>query len=107
MDGTSCSYDHPEDICVQGKCVQLGCDKILGSPVSEDDCGVCGGDGTKCRVKTKTFKGRGGGKKLIILQRGARNIRIVVKKMAKASKILLCIDQRPKDKISIQNILNP
>ena len=28
VDGTRCSYDKANDICVQGKCVPLGCDKV-------------------------------------------------------------------------------
>ena len=28
VDGTRCSYDRPNDICVQGKCVPLGCDMV-------------------------------------------------------------------------------
>lgn len=57
--------------------------QILGSPITEDHCGVCGGDGSKCKVKTKRFHGRAGGKKLIALQRGARKIKISIKKMPK------------------------
>jgi hypothetical protein len=35
IDGTKCSYDNPDNICVQGKCIQLGCDKVtkLGANV--------------------------------------------------------------------------
>ena len=51
LDGTPCSYDHPSDLCVQGECVQVGCDRILGSPMQEDVCGICGGDGTKCAIQ--------------------------------------------------------
>ena len=35
----------------QGECVQVGCDRILGSPLQEDVCGICGGDGTKCAIQ--------------------------------------------------------
>ena len=28
IDGTPCSYDNPTDVCVQGKCIKLGCDKV-------------------------------------------------------------------------------
>ena len=28
IDGTKCSYDEPSNICVQGKCIQVGCDKV-------------------------------------------------------------------------------
>lgn len=35
IDGTPCSYgDHPSGICVQGSCVQLGCDKVRGRSIS-------------------------------------------------------------------------
>ena len=29
IDGTPCSYDNPSDVCVQGKCIKLGCDKVI------------------------------------------------------------------------------
>ncbi|KAG7159640.1 A disintegrin and metalloproteinase with thrombospondin motifs 14-like 2, partial [Homarus americanus] len=48
VDGTPCSYDQPNDICVQGKCVAMGCDKVVASMAQEDECGVCGGDGATC-----------------------------------------------------------
>ena len=28
VDGTKCSYDLPNDICIQGKCAELGCDMV-------------------------------------------------------------------------------
>ena len=28
IDGTPCTYDNPTDVCVQGKCIKLGCDKV-------------------------------------------------------------------------------
>ena len=28
IDGTPCSYDNPSNVCVQGKCIKLGCDKV-------------------------------------------------------------------------------
>ncbi|KAG0713879.1 A disintegrin and metalloproteinase with thrombospondin motifs 3 [Chionoecetes opilio] len=88
VDGTLCSYDEPDDICVQdlslevlvmalealheeakplglevswlktkvqGKCVALGCDKVVGSRVQEDECGVCDGDGATCTPHTQTY----------------------------------------------------
>ena len=56
IDGTPCSYDHPSNICIQGSCVEVGCDKILGSPLQEDQCGICAGDGTKCSSETQTIR---------------------------------------------------
>jgi hypothetical protein len=29
VDGTPCSYADPDDVCVQGECVRLGCDKVI------------------------------------------------------------------------------
>ena len=64
---------------------------------------MCGGDGSKCKVKTKSFRGSfsssrvatagsGSGKKLLSLQRGARKIKIVMKKMPKVRRriVKLC-----------------
>ncbi len=28
IDGTRCSYDRPNDICIQGNCIPLGCDQV-------------------------------------------------------------------------------
>lgn len=36
------------DASYQGKCVAMGCDKIVASTAQEDECGVCGGDGATC-----------------------------------------------------------
>uniref|UniRef100_A0A665W306 ADAM metallopeptidase with thrombospondin type 1 motif, 18 n=1 Tax=Echeneis naucrates TaxID=173247 RepID=A0A665W306_ECHNA len=52
-DGTSCS-DHKGDVCIDGVCEAVGCDKILGSKVSLDACGVCKGNNSTC----KFFKGQ-------------------------------------------------
>ena len=29
VDGTVCSYDNQHNVCVQGSCVKLGCDKVV------------------------------------------------------------------------------
>eukprot|EP00094_Tigriopus_californicus_P000726 TCALIF_00704-PA protein Name:"Similar to ADAMTS3 A disintegrin and metalloproteinase with thrombospondin motifs 3 (Homo sapiens)" AED:0.09 eAED:0.10 QI:0/0/0/0.87/0.71/0.75/8/0/828 len=92
IDGTSCSYDHPSDVCIQGKCVKLGCDmtemrrynlvgQILGSPLVEDRCGTCGGNGDQCEVKYKELRGpfKSARTKIAYLPRGTRNIRILVR----------------------------
>ncbi|XP_055947307.1 protein madd-4-like isoform X3 [Argiope bruennichi] len=47
-DGTRCR-EGSLDMCVQGKCMQVGCDLQLGSEKKVDECGVCGGDGSSCR----------------------------------------------------------
>ena len=36
---------------------EIGCDRVLGSDLKEDDCGVCNGDGSKCRnISSKVTK---------------------------------------------------
>ncbi|XP_060523804.1 A disintegrin and metalloproteinase with thrombospondin motifs 2-like isoform X2 [Cylas formicarius] len=47
-DGTPCSYENQDDICVQGWCQTVGCDGKLNSTVTRDSCGVCGGDDSQC-----------------------------------------------------------
>lgn len=78
VDGTRCSYDQPNDICVQGKCVSMGCDKVVASRALEDECGMCGGDGATCihhqsdyhEVPPMDYS------RVAILPAGARNIMI-------------------------------
>ncbi|XP_072321525.1 ADAMTS-like protein 3 [Eucyclogobius newberryi] len=49
LDGTRCR-DNALDMCINGVCQEVGCDHQLGSRIKEDNCGVCGGDGTTCRL---------------------------------------------------------
>ncbi|KAG7335489.1 hypothetical protein KOW79_000182 [Hemibagrus wyckioides] len=50
-DGTPCVNNTPNDVCVGGRCLSEGCDGMLGSGVTRDRCGVCGGsDGSCVRV---------------------------------------------------------
>ena len=78
VDGTPCSYDDASNMCVQGECVKVGCDKILGSPLSEDQCGICAGDGTKCSTVSRTIKKKLGREltKFMVIPKGVRNIEI-------------------------------
>ncbi|CAH2274159.1 ADAMTS 5 [Pelobates cultripes] len=48
LDGTSCRTDY-DGICINGQCLQVGCDLILGSDEKTDICGVCGGKNASCR----------------------------------------------------------
>ncbi|XP_067932084.1 A disintegrin and metalloproteinase with thrombospondin motifs 9-like [Watersipora subatra] len=50
-DGTKC-IKHGLDICVAGRCEPAGCDNRLGSGLTNDICGVCGGDNSTCRMTT-------------------------------------------------------
>ena len=53
VDGTPCDVgDGTSRICVQGECLPVGCDNMLGSEMEEDKCRVCGGDGSNCNTVT-------------------------------------------------------
>ncbi|ESP05262.1 hypothetical protein LOTGIDRAFT_152088 [Lottia gigantea] len=43
--GTKCR-DRGDDVCIGGTCMSVGCDDIIGSGLSVDKCGVCGGTGS-------------------------------------------------------------
>ncbi|KAM9366905.1 ADAMTS-like protein 3 [Symphorus nematophorus] len=49
LDGTRCRAD-AFDMCISGVCQEVGCDRRLASGAREDNCGVCAGDGTTCRL---------------------------------------------------------
>ncbi|XP_067139893.1 A disintegrin and metalloproteinase with thrombospondin motifs 3-like [Centruroides vittatus] len=55
IDGTYCSYDNRNSICIQGHCVKIGCDKILNSQKKEDLCGICGGNSMLCKSVNKIY----------------------------------------------------
>jgi len=54
IDGTPCNQE-TTDICVDGKCLPAGCDRVLNSKKKVDKCGVCDGDNSSCRRFTGTF----------------------------------------------------
>uniref|UniRef100_A0A3B4XTR5 ADAMTS-like 3 n=1 Tax=Seriola lalandi dorsalis TaxID=1841481 RepID=A0A3B4XTR5_SERLL len=49
LDGTRCRSD-AFDMCISGVCQEVGCDRQLASGAREDNCGICGGDGSTCRL---------------------------------------------------------
>ncbi|XP_052003679.1 ADAMTS-like protein 3 [Xyrauchen texanus] len=49
LDGTRCKADSL-DMCISGICQEVGCDRQLGSNAKEDNCGVCAGNGSTCRL---------------------------------------------------------
>lgn len=55
VDGTPCSPDS-SSVCVQGRCIHAGCDRIIGSKKKFDKCMVCGGDGSSCSKQSGSFK---------------------------------------------------
>ena len=49
--------------------------------MKEDRCGVCGGDGSKCKVRSREFDrkmNKIGNTKIMLLPKGARNIQIIL-----------------------------
>ncbi|XP_033957655.1 A disintegrin and metalloproteinase with thrombospondin motifs 16 [Pseudochaenichthys georgianus] len=52
-DGTLCSQDR-SNVCIDGLCERVGCDRVLGSTAVPDACGVCQGDNSTCKI----FKGQ-------------------------------------------------
>jgi len=79
IDGTKCYNDGSLDICVDGQCMPVGCDKQLGSTKKEDKCGVCGGDGTTCNIVHGIYDNdnlKTGYNDLLTIPAGARNIKI-------------------------------
>ncbi|KAK3747376.1 hypothetical protein RRG08_035806 [Elysia crispata] len=55
-DGTPCSYTgNNSNICQEGECLMVGCDGKINSTKIEDMCGVCGGDGSTCKVVEGTI----------------------------------------------------
>ncbi|XP_077976796.1 ADAMTS-like protein 5 isoform X2 [Styela clava] len=46
-DGTRCG-NGGKDICIKGECTKIGCDNEIGSNMTEDVCGVCGGNNSTC-----------------------------------------------------------
>ncbi|XP_050528636.1 papilin isoform X2 [Daktulosphaira vitifoliae] len=78
IDGTLCDSESL-DVCVDGRCMPVGCDNILGSPIREDRCRNCGGDGTDCN----TVRGildmndlQYGYTDILLIPAGATNIRV-------------------------------
>ncbi|XP_077012241.1 ADAMTS-like protein 4 isoform X2 [Tamandua tetradactyla] len=78
QDGTLCQPG-ALDICVAGRCLSPGCDGILGSGRRPDGCGVCGGDGSTCRLISGNFTDLGvplGYQKILLIPAGASQLQI-------------------------------
>uniref|UniRef100_A0A8C0FR98 ADAMTS like 1 n=1 Tax=Bubo bubo TaxID=30461 RepID=A0A8C0FR98_BUBBB len=82
LDGTRC-YTESLDMCISGLCQIVGCDRQLGSTVKEDNCGVCNGDGSTCRMVRGQYKSQLSANKLddtvVAIPYGSRQIRLVLK----------------------------
>ncbi|XP_062509665.1 A disintegrin and metalloproteinase with thrombospondin motifs 9-like isoform X2 [Corticium candelabrum] len=75
-DGTLCRLQSNEKgMCIRGNCRRLGCDRIVGSSERVDRCGVCGGNGTGCKVVVGSYSPDDKGFVPIIeIPRGAVNV---------------------------------
>uniref|UniRef100_A0A803SZV5 Ig-like domain-containing protein n=1 Tax=Anolis carolinensis TaxID=28377 RepID=A0A803SZV5_ANOCA len=82
LDGTRCNAKSL-DMCISGICQAVGCDRQLGSHAKEDNCGVCAGDGSTCRLvrgQTKMhFSAEKREETVIAVPYGSRSARITVK----------------------------
>uniref|UniRef100_A0A8C2C2V5 ADAM metallopeptidase with thrombospondin type 1 motif, 16 n=1 Tax=Cyprinus carpio TaxID=7962 RepID=A0A8C2C2V5_CYPCA len=77
-DGTLCTQDS-SNVCIDGICERVGCDRMLGSNAVLDLCGVCKGDNSTC----KTYKGQFSKQhymsqyyRVVTIPSGARSIRV-------------------------------
>ncbi|XP_050439361.1 papilin isoform X2 [Adelges cooleyi] len=78
IDGTTCDEERL-DVCVEGKCMPVGCDNVLGSPIREDRCRNCGGDGTNCNTVRGVLDMNDlqyGYTDILLIPAGATNIRV-------------------------------
>lgn len=77
IDGTKCGLNR-YDICVNGLCRSGGCDNKLDSKVTLDECGVCGGDNSKCEEISGIYNKRAYGyNKVVQIPKGSSNIEIL------------------------------
>nr|XP_029497595.1 thrombospondin type-1 domain-containing protein 4-like [Oncorhynchus nerka] len=79
IDGTPCGQNETS-ICVAGRCQSLGCDEYLGSGKMMDNCGVCGGDNTACKLVSGLFQqhslNKVGYHKIVEIPEGATKINV-------------------------------
>ncbi|XP_064484437.1 papilin-like isoform X2 [Ornithodoros turicata] len=79
IDGTRCYDDGSLDVCVEGACMPVGCDHMLGSDAKEDKCRKCRGDGSSCETIEGVFTDENlqvGYHDILLIPVGATNIRI-------------------------------
>ncbi|XP_063001924.1 A disintegrin and metalloproteinase with thrombospondin motifs 4 [Elgaria multicarinata webbii] len=75
-DGTPCSPESTS-VCIQGRCVHAGCDRVIGSKKKFDKCMVCGGDNSGCTKIYGAFtKPKYGYNDVVTIPAGATHILI-------------------------------
>ncbi|XP_074026740.1 ADAM metallopeptidase with thrombospondin type 1 motif A isoform X3 [Leptinotarsa decemlineata] len=78
LDGTKCGPSG-FGICVNGICKPGGCDNILDSTVVLDDCGICGGDNSRCQEISGTYNKPAdvsGYNRVVRIPKGSSNLNI-------------------------------
>ncbi|KAM8800765.1 ADAMTS-like protein 1 isoform 1-T1 [Rhynchonycteris naso] len=82
LDGTRC-YTESLDMCISGLCQMVGCDHQLGSNAKEDNCGVCSGDGSTCRLVRGQYKSQLSAPKLddtvVAIPYGSRHVLLILR----------------------------
>ncbi|XP_069126594.1 A disintegrin and metalloproteinase with thrombospondin motifs 6-like [Argopecten irradians] len=76
IDGTKC-YPDKMDLCINGRCLPVGCDGILESNATEDNCRKCNGDGSTCQTISGHFDKqlpKGSYHEMVRIPRGAVHI---------------------------------
>ncbi|KAJ8967041.1 hypothetical protein NQ314_003158, partial [Rhamnusium bicolor] len=78
LDGTKCGLTS-FDICINGACRSGGCDNKLESKMVLDECGICGGDNSRCQEITGTYNkpaDTSGYNKVVRIPKGSSNLNI-------------------------------
>ncbi|XP_068614833.1 A disintegrin and metalloproteinase with thrombospondin motifs 16 [Brachionichthys hirsutus] len=78
-DGTLCSQDS-SNVCIDGLCERVGCDRVLGSTAGPDACGVCKGDNSTCKIHKGQFTKQHYTNQyygVVTIPAGARSIRVI------------------------------
>ncbi|XP_036281002.1 ADAMTS-like protein 5 isoform X5 [Pipistrellus kuhlii] len=76
LDGTPCSWGS-QGLCVAGRCLNAGCDGLMGSDAREDHCGRCGGTNDSCLFVQRVFRDTGafaGYWNVTLIPEGARHV---------------------------------
>ncbi|XP_045468066.1 A disintegrin and metalloproteinase with thrombospondin motifs 12 isoform X1 [Harmonia axyridis] len=79
QDGTPCKIG-TRDTCISGVCQKVGCDWVVGSNATEDECGICEGDNSKCNIFKGTYtkqRASSGYREVVVIPAGATNIKIM------------------------------
>ncbi|KAK3089633.1 hypothetical protein FSP39_005227 [Pinctada imbricata] len=96
IDGTRC-YPDKMDMCIDGKCLHVGCDGILGSSAAEDICRVCNGDNSTCNIISGQFDkilAKGSYREVVRIPKGAMNI--IVEEMTASDNYLALKNDKSK-----------